>query len=129
MNGILASLNLPAAVEDACNAEVLPVSLKEKSNALKSDGGIQKVKGLIDDLPSLLQRNREILDETSRLITEEKASDDQLRAQFKEKWTRMASDRLTEPLWTEIGKYKTILDTATGADQIVRQKFDAKRKG
>lgn len=41
----------------------------------------------------------------------------------------MASERLTEPLWQEVGKYKGILDTAQSADGIVRQKFDANRRG
>jgi programmed cell death 6-interacting protein len=63
------------------------------------------------------------------LLTEEKQSDEQLRAQFKEKWTRMASERLTEPLWQEIGKYRGILDTAANADNIVRQKLDSNRRG
>lgn len=41
----------------------------------------------------------------------------------------MPSEKLTEPLWQEVGKYKQILDTAANADNIVRQKFEANRNG
>lgn len=129
MNGILASLNLPAALDDVTNHETLPESIREKSSKVKAAGGIDGLNRAVTELPSLLIRNKEILEETTRLLTEEKQSDEQLRAQFKEKWTRMGSERLTEPLWQEIGKYRGILDTASNADNIVRTKLDANRRG
>lgn len=63
----------------------------------------------------------------ARVLNEEKASDDQLRAQFKEKWTRMASDRLTAPLWQDIGKNRGIMEAAVRADQVVRGKYEQHR--
>ena len=41
----------------------------------------------------------------------------------------MESAQLTEPLWQEIGKYRAILDTASNADSVVKQKFAANEKG
>uniref|UniRef100_A0A915BQU5 MHD domain-containing protein n=2 Tax=Parascaris univalens TaxID=6257 RepID=A0A915BQU5_PARUN len=128
MNGILASQNLPAALDDATNQEALPESIRQKSSKVKAMGGIDAVTSLIADLPNLYKRNQEILDETLRLLNEEKDSDDRLRAQFKEKWTRMASDKLTAPLHQEVGKYRGILQAATNADQIVKQKMDENRE-
>uniref|UniRef100_F1KVB4 Apoptosis-linked gene 2-interacting protein X 1 n=1 Tax=Ascaris suum TaxID=6253 RepID=F1KVB4_ASCSU len=128
MNGILASQNLPAALDDATNQETLPESIRQKSSKVKSMGGIDAVTSLIADLPNLYKRNQEILDETLRLLNEEKDSDDRLRAQFKEKWTRMTSDKLTAPLHQEVGKYRGILQAATNADQIVKQKMDENRE-
>ncbi|VDK46269.1 unnamed protein product [Anisakis simplex] len=128
MNGILASLNLPAALDDATSQEALPESIRQKSSKVKSLGGIDAVTSLIADLPNLYKRNQEILDETSRLLAEEKDSDDRLRVQFKDKWTRMGSDKLTAPLHQEIGKYRGILQAATNADQIVKQKMEESRE-
>ena len=108
LNGVLASLNLPAALEESAG-ESLPQSLKDKARVVRQAGGIDKLRGLINDLPSLLERNREILDEAERLITEEKDSDDQLRAQFKDRWNRTASNKLTESFTTNITKYRLIL--------------------
>lgn len=63
---ILASLNLPAALEDT-TGNSLPQSLREKSQAIREKGGIDTVQGLLNELPSLLQRNNEILKEVNFL--------------------------------------------------------------
>lgn len=59
---VLASLNLPAAIEDI-SGDTVPQSILTKSASVIGQGGIQTVDQLIKDLPELLQRNREILDE------------------------------------------------------------------
>ena len=61
---ILASLNLPAAIEDT-TGNCLPASLKEKSQAVRERGGMEKLQYLLNELPSLHQRNGEILKEVS----------------------------------------------------------------
>lgn len=61
---VLASLNLPAAIEDV-SGDTVPQSILNKSKSVIEQGGIQTVDQLIKDLPELLQRNKEILDEVS----------------------------------------------------------------
>lgn len=61
---VLASLNLPAAIEDV-SGDSVPQSILNKSKSVIEQGGIQTVDQLIKDLPELLQRNKEILDEVS----------------------------------------------------------------
>lgn len=125
----MASLNLPAALDDATNHERCPESIRQKSAKVKSSGGIQSLQSKLAEIPSLYKRNNEILDETSRLLRDEKTNDDNLRGQFGDKWTRMPSDQLTSPLQQEIGKYRGILNTASNADSIVVNKFEQSRKG
>ncbi|XP_075437693.1 programmed cell death 6-interacting protein [Ascaphus truei] len=60
-NGVLASLNLPAAIEDE-SGHSIPQSILQKSKVVIEQGGIQTVDQLIKDLPELLQRNKEILE-------------------------------------------------------------------
>ncbi|XP_048781055.2 programmed cell death 6-interacting protein-like isoform X3 [Ostrea edulis] len=122
MNSILASLNLPAALEDLSGKKV-PQSVIEKAQQVKDIGGIQFLDKIMNDLPELLQRNREILNESTRMIEDEEASDKQLREQFKEKWSRTPSSKLTQPMRDESMKYKQILDTAINADRTVQEKF------
>jgi programmed cell death 6-interacting protein len=58
----LASLNLPAALEDT-SGNTLPQSLVDKASAVRNNGGIQELERMIQELPELLQRNKDILDE------------------------------------------------------------------
>lgn len=59
---VLASLNLPAALEDL-SGDSIPQSIAEKARNIVQQGGLQSIEQLIKDLPELLTRNREILDE------------------------------------------------------------------
>lgn len=118
MNQLLASMNLPAAVEDSTGSE-LPQSLKDKARAVQEAGGLDMLNKLIRELPELLTRNTEILDECERLLKDEKSSDDQLRSQFKEKWTRIPSDKLTTTFMTNAQKYRTIINNAKQVRRLI----------
>lgn len=127
LNGILASLNLPASIEDLSGAKV-PQSVLDKSAAIKEKGGVSVIDKMMQDLPELLTRNREILDETNRMMDEEEQEDTQMKERFKEKWNRTPSKKLTEQLRTEGGKYMSILNNATKADAIVKEKYNENRR-
>jgi len=60
---VLASLNLPAAIEDLSGSGAVPQSVLDKAAAVRQNGGATGLAKLINDLPVLLQRNKEILDE------------------------------------------------------------------
>ena len=64
---ILASLNLPAALEDLSGATV-PPSLLEKAEQIRQLGGIDGLRQKMNNLPDLLQRNKEILDEVCVIL-------------------------------------------------------------
>lgn len=60
---VLASLNLPASIEDISGGGGVPSSLQDKAATVCEMGGVTLLTKLIDELPLLLQRNKEILDE------------------------------------------------------------------
>ena len=62
--------------------------------------------------------------QTERMVRDEKESDDQLREQFKEHWTRTPSDKLTETFRVNMDKYQEIINIATWADKVVGYKFE-----
>lgn len=127
LNASLTSMNLPAALEDVAGVSV-PPSLKLKSDAVRQKGGLNAIEQQLSELPDLLKRNKEILDETERMLSQEAESDRSLREQFKEKWTRVSSDKLTAAWKDNVTKYRNIIHTAIEADNKVRGKFDAQRE-
>ncbi|KAK3913615.1 Programmed cell death 6-interacting protein [Frankliniella fusca] len=123
LNSILASLNLPAALEESVGG-ALPQSLVEKSNAIVALGGVDALNDQLTELPELLQRNRDILNEAERLLKQEQEQDDQLRERFKS-WSRTPSVKLTETFRANLAKYREIINNAVLADKVVREKFES----
>ncbi|KAI1901727.1 hypothetical protein AGOR_G00037370 [Albula goreensis] len=122
-NGVLASLNLPAALEDL-SGDSVPASILEKSRAIIQQGGLQNIEQLIKDLPELLQRNREILDESLKMLDDEETTDNELRTKFSQRWSRTPSGDLYKPLRAEGTNFRNILDKAVQADQVVRERYN-----
>ncbi|XP_033105729.1 programmed cell death 6-interacting protein-like isoform X3 [Anneissia japonica] len=123
LDSILVSLNLPASIEDL-SGESVPQSVLEKSQAVQAKGGLQALESMMNNLPELLTRNRELINESLKMLDEEAASDMQMKEKFAAKWTRTPSAKLTETLRGEAAKYNTILNNAIQADNIVREKFN-----
>lgn len=121
--------NLPASIEDVSGMNKIPQSLIEKSQLIKDKGGITRIDAMMTELPSLLQRNTEILQETKRVLEEEERSDNELRTQMREKWTRTPSRQLTEYLYAEIKQYENIIENAIKANRVIEGKYRQHRDG
>nr|XP_029506239.1 programmed cell death 6-interacting protein-like [Oncorhynchus nerka] len=122
-NGVLASLNLPAALEDL-SGDSIPQSIVEKARAIVQQGGLQSIEQLIRDLPELLTRNREILEESLKMLGDEESTDSELRSKFSQRWNRTPSGDLYKPLRAEGGNFRSVLDKAVQADQVVRERYN-----
>lgn len=129
INSALTAWNLPAAIEDVGGSSKVPQSVLDKSQIIKDKGGITKIDSMMAELPPLLQRNTEILNETKRCLEEEERSDTELRNQMKDKWTRTASRQLTEYLHSEIKQYEQIMDNAVKANKVIETKYKQHRDG
>ncbi|XP_011862723.1 PREDICTED: programmed cell death 6-interacting protein isoform X2 [Vollenhovia emeryi] len=128
LNSVLASLNLPAAIEDTSGTEI-PQSLLDKALHVRESGGINALEVAMRELPDSLLRNKELLDESERMLQEERDSDNQLREQFKERWKRTPSARLTEQFTSNLHKYREIINNAVTADKVVREKYENHKEG
>uniref|UniRef100_A0A098LZS4 Programmed cell death 6-interacting protein n=1 Tax=Hypsiglena sp. JMG-2014 TaxID=1550645 RepID=A0A098LZS4_9SAUR len=125
-NGVLASLNLPAAIEDV-SGDSIPQSILQKSKSVIEQGGVEAIDQLMKDLPELLQRNREILDESLRILDEEEAKDNELKNKFKERWQRTPSNDLYKSLRAEGANFRNVLDKAVQADKQVKERYQSHR--
>lgn len=126
-NGVLASLNLPAAIEDV-SGDSIPQSILQKSKTVIEKGGIQTIDKLIQDLPELLTRNKEILEQSLKYLDEEEATDNDLKSKFKERWQRTPSTELYKPLRSEGTNFCNVLDKAIGADAVVKEHYLSHRE-
>ena len=123
MNSSLTVMNLPASIEDN-NSNRLPASLLEKSQAIKNNGGYLGLEAKLNKIPDLLQRNREILNETRKIIHEEEETDRRLREHYgSDKYTVLESAKVNKYWKEQIDKYNTILENAAAADNTVRGKL------
>lgn len=129
INTALATWNLPAAIEDVGSKNPVPQSLLDKSQSIKDKGGISKIDTMMQELPPLMQRNQEILNESKRLLDEEEKSDTDLRTNMKEKWTRTPSRQLTEYLHSEVKQYDTIMENAIKANKVIETKYSKHKDG
>ncbi|KAF4073933.1 hypothetical protein AMELA_G00248970 [Ameiurus melas] len=112
-----------SALEDL-SGDSVPQSILEKSHAVIQQGGLNSIEQLIKDLPELLQRNREILDESLKILNDEETTDNELRAKFNQRWNRTPSGDLYKPLRAEGGNFRNVLDKAVQADQVVKERFN-----
>ena len=128
LNEILNSMNLPAALEDTTGGGV-PSSLKEKSTAVIEAGGVDELERLVRELPDLLQRNTDLLTEAERMLREESDSDNTLKIQHGARWSRTPSDKLTGTFTANSTKYRTIINNATQADAVVKEKLGTHMQG
>ena len=75
---MMTSYNLPAALEDTSGTGA-PPSVLEKAAEVRGKGGRVRLEEMISNLPELLIRNTEILDETNRVLGEEDREDGECR--------------------------------------------------
>lgn len=123
LNEILVRLNLPASIEIAVGS-TLPRSIQNKAKEIREKGGINSLRTLITELPQLLKRNQNILDQTDRMVNDEAQTDARLRMQFKEQWTRTRSEKLTKIISANICSYRKIIQNAFVADKAIRETFE-----
>lgn len=67
LNGLLSSLNLPAAIEVTDGGNSVPPSILEKASVVSSLGGVTELERMISELPELLKINQDILNEVRNI--------------------------------------------------------------
>nr|XP_022341810.1 uncharacterized protein LOC111135768 isoform X8 [Crassostrea virginica] len=129
MNSTLASLNLPAALEDFSDRQEVPQSLIDIAQKIKNMGGIKFLSKQMTDLTELLQKNKDILNECIEMIDDEEKSDQGLQEKFKDKWTRTSSDKLNQQFREENMKLLQTVEAAYDTyNSVLLKKYEKHSK-
>ncbi|BHF64408.1 Rhophilin, Rho GTPase binding protein [Sparganum proliferum] len=123
-NSTLASLNLPAAVQDT-EKEEAPSDLLAKAAQVRSAGGLKALADLASSLADGSMRNKEILDNIISTVDEEEKTDNDLRKQYGDKWNRAPSNKLNASWRQEIAKHKALLEQASITDKALIDRYHA----
>ncbi|CDQ87762.1 unnamed protein product [Oncorhynchus mykiss] len=59
------------------------------------------------------------------MLDDEESTDSELRSKFSQRWNRTPSGDLYKPLRAEGGNFRSVLDKAVQADQVVRERYNA----
>ncbi|XP_004342921.2 hypothetical protein CAOG_07845 [Capsaspora owczarzaki ATCC 30864] len=127
-NSMLASMNLPASIEALEQPAGLPPAILEKSEKVRTAGGVRQLMETMDAKQSLFRNDSDVLTEAENVLNEEQRDDEAMREQFGAKWTRTPSAALTSQMREEIAKFRTVLRKAHDSDGIVSTKFDEHRE-
>ncbi|VDK38966.1 unnamed protein product [Taenia asiatica] len=123
-NGVMASLNLPAAVQeiDGSDDAVLK-TLLEKAATIRQNGGVAALRGKVSSLADGNTRNAEIVEDISSTMDEEEKTDNDLREKYGVKWNRQQSSKLNSGWRAEIVKHRQLLEQASQTDKGLKERF------
>ncbi|KAJ3300005.1 pH-response regulator protein palA/rim20 [Borealophlyctis nickersoniae] len=121
----LASLNLPAAIEALEQPIGLPPALLQRSQDVRKQGGANSLRDQWQTVLSMAERDAALLEEAIKILDDEAREDDELRTQFRERWTRAPSRALTSNMRDSVKVYQSKLDAAKKSNELVRNKIDA----
>lgn len=119
----LASINMPALIEDEIKQERLPASIVKKSDEIRSKGGFHAVEQREKELLKVSEETAQLINKIKEKIDQEELADDAMRDHYGARWTVTPSQQLNSKFKQEVGKYLGIDKTAQSANEKVRSKI------
>ncbi|PVF99793.1 putative pala protein [Serendipita vermifera] len=119
----LDELNLPASLESMDKPVGLPATLMAKAAQVRADEGPRRVIRLLEDVETLANQNRGLLNEAYDILEIEADEDETHRQTYGKKWTRLPSHTANMELTANAEHYNTLLKQATATDVTVTEKW------
>eukprot|EP00298_Acanthocystis_sp_HF-20_P014198 c20671_g2_i1.p1 GENE.c20671_g2_i1~~c20671_g2_i1.p1 ORF type:complete len:392 (+),score=153.46 c20671_g2_i1:118-1293(+) len=120
--GVLAELNL-SVLFDSSGSEI-PVSIQEGVNKIIESGGFQHIQGLLQQVMSTSNENKDILRQIEGVIEAEFAQDAKMRSDFPHMRDRITeSNKINGNLKATTQSLAQKLKAASDADDLVKQKM------
>ncbi|SGY18091.1 BQ5605_C015g07978 [Microbotryum silenes-dioicae] len=120
----LQELNLPAAIDAVLQPTALPASVLDQSREVKTEGGTEKLRSLMQDVRRVARVNQKLLNKAIALLSQESLEDGQLQAQYGAGAAhRVGSGEAQVALKTRADNLGGVMAAAGQSDQLVRSKF------
>ncbi|KAM0790387.1 hypothetical protein ACM66B_003269 [Microbotryomycetes sp. NB124-2] len=120
----LSQLGLPASIEAVMQPVGLPASLLDRSKEVQREGGVDKLRGMLQDVRRVARVNHKLLNEAQATLAREQDEDSRLRTQHgTDRWTRPHSEAAAAQLRAQVDNFANILNAAGKSDGVVRTKF------
>ncbi|KAG2017656.1 pH-response regulator, variant 2 [Coprinopsis cinerea AmutBmut pab1-1] len=114
-------LNLPASLEALERPIGLPPSLLRKAEEIRLEDGPERVEASLDNIETLAQRDRALLDEAMDILDTEASEDESTRKDYP--INRPPSHEANIELTSKGERYRHLLDQARESDETVRRKW------
>jgi len=121
--GMLASMNLPGAIEALETPSGVPQAIEQKRVEMQKEGGAKLILELVDTLNKLADEDSRIMDKALKNLDDEEKEDNEMRTQWGTRWQRTPSHTLTANLRQESAKFRGNFDHARKSDAYVMKKF------
>ncbi|PHZ10875.1 BRO1-domain-containing protein [Rhizopus microsporus ATCC 52813] len=118
------SLNLPTLLATVEHTTGLPESILRQAAEVRSEGGIQALYNMWEQVQKASSRNANILEEAFNALDEEQETDEALRSKYTSAWNRPESTTLTRQLVAQGQKHRHTITSAQKADAIVKSRLD-----
>ncbi|XP_018651223.1 putative programmed cell death 6-interacting protein [Schistosoma mansoni] len=123
VNEVLASYNLPAALL-ANGLSSITSNILSKASSVRRDGGAEKLYQQLLSIPECVQRNKEIIEAEKSSLDDEENSDNSLRKQYGERWSRKPSSELNKLWRSDIQKCLNLLEQTTKTDASLLDRYE-----
>ncbi|TIA86897.1 hypothetical protein E3P99_03538 [Wallemia hederae] len=122
----LHALGLPGSLQAVDRTSDIPPSLLKKIEQVQSDGGLDMLEKLAEEVQLLALGNEKVIDETIDLLNQELHEDEQTRASQPDLDVPMSS-AANAPLAQEVRQLQQTLEAASRSDEIVQHKIKTSR--
>lgn len=119
----LSTYGLPQSLHAATSTTEIPPTLWEKIEDFQKKGGNSNLSGMITGINAIRDNNVNMIESMAKILDEEEGSDNQMRAQFQQRWSRMPSQGLTQNFRHQLQDFKTKAQIAGQADKKLEEKF------
>lgn len=124
MHASLQQLNLPGSLEAVEKPMGVPQSLLLHSDEIRTKGGVNLLRGTINDIQKLYRESVHLLEEGKQILVYEENEDTMMRnRQGTARWTRAPSKQAGSDLWASLSNFENYLKSSEASDRMVRDKF------